>query len=316
MNTVVVAEIADGALTPGSLDALALVPRDGDLIVVATAPLSEECAQALRGAGAMRVFEPEATVVDSSRIAAVVRAVLAGQRAALVVSAPSATGREVVGRVSASWEAPLLTGVVSLEQEANGIAWRVGTVVDGGRRRVTSTVTAGRPLLTTAHPGVAGDVGDERGNAAPALERVPFPPPDPSAPTVSIVASEPLPHRGLDDLADARIIVAGGRGVGDPGTMKRLRAWAHRIGAAFGSSRAPVEAGWAPYDRLIGQTGTTVRPDVYLAWGISGAPQHLAGMRGARTVVSVNVDPSAPIAAESDVLLVADARMLLDQLEA
>src|SRR6185295_7688670 len=119
-------------------------------------------------------------------------------------------------------------------------------------------------------------------------------------------------------IEEARIIVAGGRGVGGPDGFGIVEKLADALGGAVGATRAAVDSGWIPYSQQIGQTGKIVKPDLYLALGISGAIQHKVGMRTSGAIVAVNRDPDAPIAEFADLFVVGDlfevGNALLEQL--
>jgi electron transfer flavoprotein alpha subunit len=206
-------------------------------------------------------------------------------------------GRDIAGVVSA------LTGWGVLVN-ATAVTWDDGPVVEmsvfGGKLNTTSRFT-GETGIVTVRPNV---VGAEPASSPGTVEAVhAFG--EPALPQVPVV--DRIEEEGAAaPIEEARIIVAGGRGVGGEAGFKLVEEVAEALGGAVGATRAAVDAGWIPYAQQIGQTGKIVKPQLYLALGISGAIQHKVGMQTAETIVAINRDPDAPIAEFADLVVIGD----------
>jgi electron transfer flavoprotein alpha subunit len=207
-------------------------------------------------------------------------------------------GRDVAGALSA------LTGWGILAN-TTAAAWAdSGPTIDmsvfGGKLTTTSAFTDTTGIVTVRPNVVTAEPAASKGS----VEEV-KPAGDLTQPLVAVV--ERVAEAGAAaPIEEARIIVAGGRGVGGPDGFKLVEEIAEELGGAVGATRAAVDAGWIPYAQQIGQTGKIVKPQLYLALGISGAIQHKVGMQTAETVVAVNRDPDAPIAEFADLVVIGD----------
>jgi len=169
--------------------------------------------------------------------------------------------------------------------------------------KLLSKVTwAKQPWLATLRPNVFKPAEAQAGNAA-SVERVSATIPSPQ---MKLVERREEASTGLPELTEAEIVISGGRGMKGPENYVILEEMGGVIGAAVGASRAAVDAGWRPHRFQIGQTGRTISPKLYLGFGVSGAIQHLAGMRTSKVIVAVNKDPEAPIFKIADYGIVGD----------
>jgi electron transfer flavoprotein alpha subunit len=226
----------------------------------------------------------------------------------MVVFGASYDGRDVCGRLSARLDRPVLSN--GMTWEVDGDTVKVGTAIFGGNTLVDTEFKGDgqhlaifRPKSFTAEPGGGGPA-----------QVVPVKAVDSGhAGEVKILAVHEADQVG-PKLEEAAVVVSGGRGLGGAENYKLVEDLAKLLKGAAGASRAIVDAGWVPYSRQVGQTGKTVKPRVYIACGISGATQHMVGMKGSDNIVAINKDPEAAIFSIADLGIVGDVHKVMPKL--
>ena len=307
MAILVFVEQREGRVRPVAREALGEASR---LAAALGGPVTGVCCAAaapglaaLGEAGAERVLlaaHPEFAAYDGAGYAAAVAAAVRATSPAAVLFAASAIGRDLAPRVAA------LLGV-GLAADCTALA------ATGGKLAATRPVFAGKalqkvafplaPALVSLRPKVFAPAAPQAGRAA-AVEPLAFAW-DAAAPRARVTGSAGAAG-GRPDLTESEIVVSGGRGLKGPENFALIEQLADALGATVGASRAVVDAGWRPHGDQVGQTGKTVSPKLYVAVGISGAIQHLAGMSSSRCIVAINKDPDAPIFKVADLGIVGD----------
>jgi len=217
-------------------------------------------------------------------------------------------GRDVAARLSVKLDVSVLSNVVDLRLDGDRL---VGVEpVFGGTLNVTSRFTGGGPDIWLVRP-KSFEPAAVGGSLA---EVVDLPVPDLGTTGGAVVRDRFTEESEGPKLDEAAIVVSGGRGLGAAEAYSMIEGLAKQLGAAPGASRAIVDAGWVPYSYQVGQTGKVVKPTVYIACGISGATQHLVGMKGSKNIIAINKDSEAPIFAVADLGIVGDVHKVLPKL--
>ncbi len=244
------------------------------------------------------LYEDEAlTYATSEAYIPVLKALSLELKTTVIIGPASTVGKEICASLAGKLG-------VELAQDCIGLEWDGACKVKRPRfaGKVIETLKLGGPTphLVSLRPNIFPVI--KEGADTPAVEKRPLPQLNLRAKVTSVMQAV----AGKVDLSEAHIVVSGGRGLGGPEPFKILQELADAMGGAVGASRAAVDAGWISHTMQVGQTGKTVTPDVYIACGISGAIQHLAGMRTSKLIVAINKDPEAPIFKIADYGIVGD----------
>ncbi len=310
MKIWVYAESEGDAPTTATLELVTKARELGTVEAIYVGDNAAAVAPTLGAHGVAKVFAVDAGgslagVMGAAAIAGLVEA----EAPDLILFAQSYDGRDALARLSVKLDRTVLTNGVGLTVEGDSITVR--SAIFGGNTFVDTRFDGAKPALAAIRP--KSFVAEAGGEAA--AEVVSVDTPDAGRAAEAKVLETHVEEREGPKLEEATIVVSGGRGIGAAENYEPLvEELAKLIGGASGASRAIVDAGWVPYSKQVGQTGKTVKPKVYLALGISGATQHMVGMKGSDNIIAINKDGEAPIFSVADLGIVGDVHKVVPKL--
>ncbi|MEO6987043.1 MAG: electron transfer flavoprotein subunit alpha/FixB family protein [Aquihabitans sp.] len=300
----------EGTIAPISLEILAKAREIADVVEVFTGGDGAAVAETVGKHGATKVL---ATGDLSGKLqgvhvaAALAAAIEGGDAPDAILAGTTYDGRDIAARLSVKLDKPVLTNNVEIDV-SDGIV--VSTEIFGGTQVVKTKFAAGSPAIALFRP--KSFAAEETGGGAAEVAALTVP--DTGAAGAAKLLNRHVEESSGPKLDEAAVVVAGGRGLGESGKFEMIEELAKLTKGAPGASRAIVDAGWVPSSYQIGQTGKVVKPTVYIAAGISGATQHMVGMKGSKNIIAINKDPEAPIFGVADLGIVGDVHKVLPKL--
>jgi len=306
----VFAEATDGKVATITLEMLAKARELATTVECVYGGADADAIAATLGAhGASAVHatgDLDGALAGSPVAAAIAAAITSGNGPDAILFGTTYDGRDVAGRLSAKIDAPVITNVVDVVERDGGLAGV--EPVFGGTQNVFTKFTGDATKILLVRP--KSFAAEESGGAAATVAALEVP----AGSTGAKIVNRHVEEKTGPSLDEAAVVVSGGRGLGDKDHYQMVEDLAKALGAAPGASRAIVDAGWVPYSYQVGQTGKVVKPTVYIAAGISGATQHLVGMKGSKNIIAINKDPEAPIFSVADLGIIGDVNKVLPKL--
>ena len=307
-NIWVFGQVANGAPTSATLELLTKARSLSSNVVAFVGSDASAAAATLGEYGATKVYATGdlGGALPGTAVSSAMKAVIdGGETPDLIMFPQNYEGRDVMARLSVKLNKTVLTNNIEIAEDGGSVV--VTTPIFGGNTLVSTAFTGSTPYLAAFRP--KSFAVEPAGGAAAAVTTVAVP--DAGAAKVTAVHVEETSGPKLDE---ADVVVSGGRGLGDKANYALIEDMAKLLKGAPGASRAIVDAGWVPYSFQVGQTGKVVKPNVYIAVGISGATQHMVGMKGSKNIIAINKDKEAPIFGVADLGIVGDAMKVVPQI--
>jgi electron transfer flavoprotein alpha subunit len=304
-------ETTNGTAATSGLELLTAARSTGATVEAWVTGDASAVAAELGNYGASKVYSTgdlSGSLLGSPVAAAMAATVSSGNAADLILFPQTYDGRDVAGRLSVKLDKTVLTNAIGLSVDGDTVS--AEHAVFGGTKIMKAAFTGSGPFIVLVRP--KSIAAEASGGAAAAVEAVSVP--DTGAAGAAKLVQRHVEERQGPKLDEAAVVVSGGRGLGEAGKFAWIEDLAKALNGAPGASRAIVDAGWVPYSYQVGQTGKTVKPEVYIACGISGATQHMVGMKGSKTIIAINKDKEAPIFGIADLGIVGDVNKVLPKL--
>ena len=307
----VFAQTAGGAPTTGTLELLTKARSLSSNVSAFIGGDASAVAGVLGEYGATKVYATGdlAGKLPGPAVSAAMKSVIDGGDSPSVVMFPqNYEGRDVMARLSVKLNRTVITNNTDIADSSDGVV--ATTPIFGGNTLVNTAFTGEGPHLVSFRP--KSFAAESASGAAASVVAASVP--DTGAAGAARVTAVHVEESTGPKLDEANIVVSGGRGLGEAGSYSLVEDLAKLLKGAPGASRAIVDAGWVPYSYQVGQTGKVVEPTVYIAAGISGATQHMVGMKGSKNIIAINKDKEAPIFGVADLGIVGDVHKVLPQL--
>ena len=313
MKILVYCEHEDGELRLGSRSAIAFARQVAEAAggsvtcLLVGSDLAAAAADAAKYASVMTAESAALASPTADKYAQVIAAAVTGSGAELLVAAADSTGKDIISRAGGLLGGAMASDVIGHEYQDGRLIYRRPMFAGA----ITASVALkGSPQIVTVRSSAyePAEPGDAAGSEGMPVDEA-------ALPSLIEFVSLDSKKTGRPDVTEARVVVSGGRALKNSEDFEKLvGGLADKLAAATGSSRALVDSGITPNEFQVGQTGKVVAPDLYIALGISGAVQHLAGMKNSKVIVAVNNDPEAPIFEVADYGLVGDVYELVPQM--
>ena len=303
MKSLIIGEASNGTISSGTLELISKVTQEGlDFILVTVG--SDENPKIGSDTFKNTYMKLNQSELSLASVADEISKIITSETIDLVLASSTYVGRDIAGFVSVDLNASPVSNVVNFKIDGDKLS--TTNSIDGGESDYLTNVTSEVKVLLIRPKSFEASEIELNDN----FETVPIEKNDLSVAVQDIFIEE----KTGPQLEDSKIVISAGRGMVDVENLKFIEELANKLNAAIGGTRAIVDAGWMPYSQQVGQTGKTVKPDVYIACGISGATQHQVGMKDSKFIIAINKDEEAPIFQIADLGVVGDTLSIIPKI--